>query len=59
MILEKYSNRWADDFTKIVSEFDKGLDGLVYTIEHVGSTADLICYETLFEFRSKDQALTI
>jgi GrpB-like predicted nucleotidyltransferase (UPF0157 family) len=39
MILEKYSTRWAEDYTKIGSEIDKGLNGLVYTIEHVGSTS--------------------
>jgi GrpB-like predicted nucleotidyltransferase (UPF0157 family) len=39
MILEKYSTRWAEDYTKIGSEIDMVLNGLVYTIEHVGSTA--------------------
>ena len=39
MILEKYSTLWAEDFTKMVSEIDKGLNGLVYEIEHVGSTS--------------------
>jgi GrpB-like predicted nucleotidyltransferase (UPF0157 family) len=39
VIIEKYSLRWAQDFIKIGSEIDIVLDGIGYTIEHVGSTA--------------------
>lgn len=39
MILEKYSNRWTQDYLKIGSEIDIVLDSLDYTMEHVGSTA--------------------
>lgn len=39
MILEKYSNRWTQEYLKIGSEIDIVLDSLDYTIEHVGSTA--------------------
>ena len=39
MILEKYSTRWAEDYRKIVTEINTVLDGLVYAIEHVGSTS--------------------
>ena len=39
MILEKYSNKWAEDYTKIVNEIDIVLEGFVYAIEHGGSTA--------------------
>lgn len=39
MILEKYSTRWPEVYTNIVSEIANGLNGLAYTIEHVGSTA--------------------
>jgi GrpB-like predicted nucleotidyltransferase (UPF0157 family) len=39
MLLKKYSSGWVKDFTKIKSEIDRVLDGLAYTIEHVGSTA--------------------
>lgn len=39
MVLEKYSSNWVNAFAIIKSEIDKVLNGLVYTIEHVGSTA--------------------
>lgn len=39
MILKKYSASWVTDFTKIKNEIDKALNGLTYTIEHVGSTS--------------------
>jgi GrpB-like predicted nucleotidyltransferase (UPF0157 family) len=39
MLLKKYSSGWVEDFTKIKSEIAHVLDGLAYTIEHVGSTA--------------------
>jgi GrpB-like predicted nucleotidyltransferase (UPF0157 family) len=39
MVLEKYTSSWVKAFTSIKREIDNGLEGLVYTIEHVGSTA--------------------
>lgn len=39
MVLQKYSPRWINDFTAIKNEIDKALNGLEYTIEHVGSTS--------------------
>ena len=39
MILEKYSSNWVKDFRSIKSEIDNILDGLTYSIEHVGSTS--------------------
>jgi GrpB-like predicted nucleotidyltransferase (UPF0157 family) len=39
MIIEVYTPNWIKDFTDIKSEIENGLNGLVYTIEHVGSTS--------------------
>ena len=39
MILEKYSSNWINDFTDIKRELETALNGLTYTIEHVGSTS--------------------
>ena len=39
MLIEKYTSKWAIDFANIKSEIEKGLRGLEYTIEHVGSTS--------------------
>lgn len=39
MILEKFSTIWAEDYIKIVTEINTELEGLVYAIEHVGSTS--------------------
>lgn len=39
MLLKKYSSKWSTDFADIKCEIEKALHGLVYTIEHVGSTA--------------------
>ncbi len=39
MILEKYSSNWVKDFAYIKREIENVLDGLSYTIEHIGSTA--------------------
>ena len=38
MLIEKYTSNWIKDFTKIKSEIENGLQGLDYTVEHVGST---------------------
>lgn len=39
MLIEKYSAGWINDFADLKSEIDKGLGGLNYLIEHVGSTS--------------------
>lgn len=39
MVLEKYSSNWINDFTDIKREIVNALNGLTYTIEHVGSTS--------------------
>lgn len=39
MIIEKYSSDWIKNFTDIKREIEKGLNGLEYQIEHVGSTS--------------------
>ena len=39
MVLQKYLSSWVKDFTNIKSEIDNILDGLIYTIEHLGRTA--------------------
>jgi GrpB-like predicted nucleotidyltransferase (UPF0157 family) len=39
MLLQPYSATWVEHFQAIKSELDKALNGLAYTIEHVGSTA--------------------
>ncbi len=39
MLIEKYNSNWIKDFADLKSEIANGLNGLVYTIEHVGSTS--------------------
>lgn len=39
MIIQKYTSNWIKDFNDIKNEIDKGLQGLTYTIEHIGSTS--------------------
>lgn len=39
MLIEKYTSNWTKDFTKIKREIIKGLSGVEYHIEHVGSTS--------------------
>lgn len=39
MLIQKYTSHWPQDFVAIKNEIDKGLAGLAYTIEHIGSTA--------------------
>lgn len=41
MLIEKYSAGWINDFADLKSEIEKGLGGLSYLIEHVGSTSVL------------------
>lgn len=39
MLLNKYSANWSNDFNQLKQEINLALNGLEYTIEHVGSTA--------------------
>lgn len=39
MLIKAYNPSWVQDFKKIKDELNKVLNGLSYTIEHIGSTA--------------------
>lgn len=39
MLIKKYTSDWVKHFADLKSEIDKGLVGLSYSIEHVGSTS--------------------
>jgi GrpB-like predicted nucleotidyltransferase (UPF0157 family) len=39
MLIKKYTSTWIKNFDALKGEVDKWLQGLVYTIEHIGSTA--------------------
>jgi GrpB-like predicted nucleotidyltransferase (UPF0157 family) len=39
MLIEKYTSKWVQDFAALKCEIERGLNGLDYSIEHVGSTA--------------------
>jgi len=39
MLIEKYTSNWAQDFADLKREIENGLNGLDYSIEHVGSTS--------------------
>ena len=39
MLIVKYTSNWVNDFAALKRIIDKGLKGLVYHIEHVGSTS--------------------
>jgi len=39
MLIEKYTSKWMEDFASIKREMEKGLQGLNYTMEHIGSTS--------------------
>jgi GrpB-like predicted nucleotidyltransferase (UPF0157 family) len=39
MLIEQYTSKWIDNFEDIKCEIEKELHGLIYTIEHVGSTS--------------------
>lgn len=39
MLIEKYTSNWIKHFESLKSEIEKGLHGLHFTIEHVGSTS--------------------
>ncbi|SOD15110.1 GrpB family protein [Pedobacter xixiisoli] len=39
MLIEKYTSNWVQYFKDIKGEIAKGLHGIAYTIQHVGSTA--------------------
>ena len=39
MLIEKYTSNWTNYFADIKREIENGLNGLEYSIEHVGSTS--------------------
>jgi GrpB-like predicted nucleotidyltransferase (UPF0157 family) len=39
MLIETYTSNWIKDFNDLKCEIENGLQGLIYTIEHVGSTS--------------------
>ncbi len=39
MLIKKYTSDWIANFTDLKREIEKGLSGLEYEIEHVGSTS--------------------
>jgi GrpB-like predicted nucleotidyltransferase (UPF0157 family) len=39
MLIEKYTSKWIKDYASIKREMEKGLHGLNYTMEHIGSTS--------------------
>jgi len=39
MLLEKYSSQWVNQFEAIKSKLENALNGLEFSIEHVGSTS--------------------
>lgn len=39
MLIKKYTSNWIKDFAEIKREIIKGLNGVEYRIEHVGSTS--------------------
>ena len=39
MLIEKYKPNWIQNFADLNREIDKGLNGLEYRIEHIGSTS--------------------
>lgn len=39
MLLKKYTSNWITHFTAIKSEIEIALDGIDYSIEHIGSTS--------------------
>lgn len=39
MVLSEYTSRWINDFVALKGEFEIALNGISYTIEHIGSTS--------------------
>jgi GrpB-like predicted nucleotidyltransferase (UPF0157 family) len=39
MLIKKYTSNWTKDFTDLKREIENGLNGLEFSIEHVGSTS--------------------
>ncbi|RZK55917.1 MAG: GrpB family protein, partial [Pedobacter sp.] len=39
MLIEKYTPNWINNFIDIKLKIDLGLQGIEYSIEHIGSTA--------------------
>jgi GrpB-like predicted nucleotidyltransferase (UPF0157 family) len=39
MIVETYNPNWINDFNNLKREIENGLQGIIYTMEHIGSTS--------------------
>jgi len=39
MLIKKYTTDWVENFEHLKAEIDKGLLGLEYQVEHIGSTS--------------------
>ena len=39
MLIKKYTSEWITDFANLKREIEKGLNGIAYEIEHIGSTS--------------------
>ena len=60
MLIKKYTRDWITNFTLLKNEIAKGLSGLAYHIEHVGSTSvpnlnakDIIDMDIIYEHESE------
>ncbi|MGL1887149.1 MAG: GrpB family protein [Reichenbachiella sp.] len=66
MLIKKYTSDWVKNFTDIKREIDKGLSGLEYQVEHVGSTSvpgldskEIIDLDIIYESESEFQKIKI
>ena len=60
MLIKKYTSEWITCFADLKHEIEKGLSGLKYSIEHVGSTSvpeldskDIIDIDIIYEQESE------
>jgi len=60
ILIKKYTADWITNFTHLKNEIEKGLSGLAYQIEHVGSTSvpnldakDIIDMDIIYEHESE------
>jgi len=59
MLIKQYTPKWIQNFLDLKHEIEKGLVGIEYQIEHVGSTAvplldakDIIDIDVIYRFQS-------
>ncbi len=60
MLIKKYTSDWITKFKDLKDEIDKGLSGIEYRIEHVGSTSvpmldakDIIDIDIIYKHESE------